>query len=740
MSGAAVSAVPGSHDESAADPSAYVRRESPGTESLSLLVDGVHCAHCIKKIETALLAEPGVEAARVNLSTRRLALSWKTGEARPETLVARLEALGYPAIPFDPAVLTTRGADEEGFLLRCLAVAAFASGNVMLLSVAIWAGAFSDMESATRGLMHWISALIALPAIAYAGQPFFRSAIRAIRGRRVNMDVPISVAVIVTAAVSLFEVIVEGPHAYFDAAVMLLLFLLIGRYLDLRTRGAMRSTAENLTALAAHPAVVIDPAGGRRVVPARSVTVGMAVSVAAGERIPVDGVVTAGVTTIDKSLLSGETEPESVTQGSPVYAGTLNTGEPIQIRATAAGDDTVLAEIVRLVEDAEQGRSAYVRLADRAARLYAPVVHLLALATLAGWWLAGGATFHDALLTAVAVLIITCPCALGLAVPAVQVVASGQLMKAGVLVKSGDALERLAAADTIVLDKTGTLTLGRPEVSNMNALSDADLQLAGSIAAASRHPLCTALVREAGTIPVRADVIETPGMGLIAGAGRDEIRLGNRAFCGIDGTAADSATELWLCRPDTAPIRVTFADRMRPDARAFVDWLKEQGLAVELLSGDRTEAVAAVAAELGISRYRANVRPDGKVARLGELEAAGRKVCMIGDGLNDAPSLAAAFVSVSPASGADIAQTAADFVFQSDRLEPVARTIRISRRAQRMVTGNFGLAAGYNVLAVPIAIAGYVTPLIAAVAMSASSILVTLNALRLAYRNFRCFP
>ena len=716
------------------DASAFVRHGEDGSETLHLLVDGLHCTNCIRKVETEMHRMPGVVDARVNLSTRRLTLRWLKGESGAGDFLARLDALGYPAVPFEPDTLKSQGNDENAFLLRCLAVAGFAAGNVMLLSVSVWAGAFSDMEAVTRTMMHWVSALIALPAIAYSGRPFFRSALRAVSSRRVNMDVPISVAVLITAAVSLFEVTVDGPHAYFDAAVMLVFFLLIGRYLDFRARGAMRSTAENLAALTEHPAVLIDDAGGRRVIPARSVAPGQIVSVAAGERVPVDGIVSGGESSLDMSLLSGESAPVAVASGDAVYAGTLNIGSPMFVRAQAAGGNTVLADIVRLVEDAEQGRSAYVRLADRAARLYAPVVHLLALATLLGWWLAGGATFHAALLIAVAVLIITCPCALGLAVPAVQVVATGRLMRQGVVTKSGDALERLAVADTVVLDKTGTLTLGRPEIVNAHDISADNLRLAASLAVSSRHPLCMALVRAAGTVPVRDGVAEIPGMGLKADGPGPEIRLGNREFCGIgdeEGTDTDTATELWLAVAGRTPVCFRFADRLRPDARAFVDWCQARGLAVELLSGDRKAAVRDVAETLGIVTWHAGMRPADKAARLEAHKSAGRKVFMVGDGLNDAPSLAGAFVSASPATGANISQAAADFVFQSDALKPLAAAVSVAALSRRMVIGNFGLATGYNILAIPLAVAGFVTPLIAAVAMSASSLLVTGNAMRL---------
>ena len=715
------------------DLSAFIERDGNGMASLNLLVNDVHCAHCIATIESAMRAEPGIVDARVNLTARRLRLAWRDGAADPGALVGRLDRLGYPAVPYSPAALSGAGRQEEAVLLRALAVAGFAAGNVMLLSIAVWAGGASGMADATRALMHWISALIALPAIAYAGLPFFRSAAGALAARRVNMDLPISVAVCVTAGISLAELLAERPDVYFDAALMLLFFLLVGRYLDLRTRGAMRSTAENLAALAAEPATVLRPDGVRELVPAGAVQPGSRVLVAAGERIPVDGDILSGRTVIDRSLLTGEAAPEAAMPGDRVYAGTVNAGDPVTLSAVAAGDGTALNEIVRLSEAAEQGRSAYVRLADRAARLYAPVVHGLALLAFAGWWGLGGLPLRDALLIGVAVLIITCPCALGLAVPAVQVVACNRLLRNGVLVKAGDALERLAATDAVLLDKTGTLTFGRPEIVARGALREDDLSAAASLAGASRHPLCRSVLRAAGPVPVREDVREEPAMGLAAGSGETEVRLGNRAWCGVSGPGGGDpeGSELWLRRPGQEPVQFRFADSLRPDARAFVSWLKRQGFAVELFSGDRTPAVRSAAESLGIDTWKAEAGPARKLARLEALRQAGHRALMVGDGLNDAPSLAGADASISPSAGSDLAQTAADIVFQGDRLESIAIAIRTARRARRLVFQNFALAAAYNALAVPLAVAGHVTPLIAAAAMSASSIAVTLNALRL---------
>jgi Cu2+-exporting ATPase len=713
------------------DLGAFVRAARDGSATLDLFVEGMHCAGCVRRIETALADRPGVLAARVNLTDRTLHLQWRDGEADAGALVDALTRLGYRAVPIDPAVGADARAAEDRWLLRCLAVAGFAFGNIMLLSVSVWAGAFEDMGPATRALFHWISALIAVPAIAYAGQPFFAAAISGIRARRLSMDLPISVGVLLTAGMSLFETARGGEHVYFDAAVSLLFFLLVGRFLDRHARSRANAAAERLVALAATAAHVVGEDGVARPVPIRAVRAGMTVAVAAGDRVPVDGVVAAGRSDVDTALVTGETLPQPVGPGTRVFAGTLNLTGPLTLTVTDAGDGTLLAEIVRLLQAATQGRARYVRLADRIARLYSPVVHGLALLTFLGWIGLGGASWQPALLIAVAVLIVTCPCALGLAVPVVQVVASGRLFRRGILVKSADGLERLAQADTVVFDKTGTLTLGRPTLVGRGAVADADLRFAASLAAASRHPLSRALVAAAGPVAAVPEVREEPGMGLAVCASDGEVRLGSRAWCGVADAPPAAGPELWLARPGRAPVRFAFEDELRPDAADVVIRLHAAGFAIELLSGDRTEVVEAMAETLGIERWQAGATPAAKAARLAELAAAGRKVLMVGDGLNDAPALAAAFVSLSPSTAADVSQTAADLVFQGDRLAPVADAVKVARGARRVVLQNFALAFLYNALAVPLAVAGLVTPLVAAIAMSSSSLIVTLNALRL---------
>ncbi len=715
------------------DPSAFVTISENGEATLSLLVENLHCAACIHKIEGFLLSQEGVISARVNMSTKRLNVSWRQGEADPQKLMHGIALLGYPVTPYDPNDFANLKDNDEKRLVSALAVSGFAASNVMLLSVAIWSGHASDMGEGTRTLFHWISALIALPAVAYAGQPFFQSAYKALRSGSTNMDVPISLAVILASVMSIQQTMVGAEHAYFDASITLLFFLLIGRYLDQRARAKACSAASHLLGLQAKAATIIEPSGLRRSVRTRDIKPGMTVYVAVGESIPVDGSVTSGRSEIDIALITGESIPKLAEPNSQVFAGTVNLTGPLIVRATASADTTLLSEIVRLMETAEQGRAKYVRLADRIARVYAPVVHILAATTFIGWFLLSDASWQTSLMTSIAVLIITCPCAIGLAVPAVQVVASGRLLQAGVLLKSADALERLAEIDTIVFDKTGTLTLGHPQLVG-GAYNDETLRLASALASHSRHPLSRALVRAypSDKPSVFTNIHEVPGSGLEAEYDGKRVRLGRRAWC---GTAMkddnDANMEIYFSDGAELSAKFSFCDALRPDALETITELKRSGFNIELLSGDLPNVVESAAKALNIESWLAECLPAGKAAHLTALAENGHKVLMVGDGLNDAPSLVAAHISMSPANAADVSQVASDLVFQGNDLRPVLTSIRIARNATRLVKQNFAMAIVYNACAVPLAMAGFVTPLIAAAAMSSSSLAVTLNALRL---------
>jgi Cu2+-exporting ATPase len=605
--------------------------------------------------------------------------------------------------------------------------------NIMLLSVSVWSGNATDITPEQRDFFHWLSALIALPAAAYAGRPFFRSAVRALLARTVNMDVPITLGVVLALAMSVAETLAHAEHAYFDSAVMLLTFLLAGRYLDQNMRRRTRAFASNLAALKVETAVKFVAPEEIREVPVSAVHAGDLVLVRPGERISVDGVVTEGRSEIDQSLVTGETAPVAAQAGTSVYAGTVNLSGTLRVRVAAA-KGTLLDEVTRLLDNAVQARSRYVRLAERAARLYAPLVHTTALATLLGW-VAFGASWHDAIVTAIAVLIITCPCALGLAIPAVQVVAAGALFRSGVLLNAGDAIERLADVDTVLFDKTGTLTLPQPEVVNAGDLPSDILALAGRLALASSHPLAAAIARAAGAKMPLDGVVEEPGQGVRAVLDGAELRLGRPSWCG----AEREAEALRLANAEASAIafrrgdeRYAFAvcQQLRPDAAAVIATLRARGLRIEILSGDRVDAVKSVARAVGVETWRAGVTPAEKIGEIEAHRRKGRKVLMVGDGLNDAPALAAADVSLSPITAVHLSQAAADAVFLGERLAPVTEALVLAAKAKQLMRQNLWLAVIYNAIAVPIAIAGLATPLVAAIAMSGSSILVTANALR----------
>jgi P-type Cu2+ transporter len=704
-------------------------RTSRGT-TVELLVQGAHCANCIAKIEKGLAKFDDVREVRFNLSTGKLTV--RGDSLRPAALVTRVEALGYKASPFKPSEAVS--ADEEGerFLLRCLAVAGFGVAFVVPLTdstQAVWFG-IADMGPATRAVINWLVALVACPTAIIASRPFFRSALRGLSAGRANMDVPISLAIILSLALSVYQSVLHGSQTYYDAAVMLTFLLLIGRYLDLRVRRRASEAARQLVAMQAVMVRRLDDKGAMQTIMAAEIRPGDRIILAAGERSPVDGVVDCESALIDTSLVTGESAPVALARGLSLHAGSIVLDRPITLHATAAVENSLVADIARLIEAGQQIRSRYVRLADRAAAAYVPTVHITALAVFVVWLVFLHASFATAITNAIAVLIVTCPCALGLAAPAVQIVATGALFRRGIIVKSGDALERLAEADVAVFDKTGTLTTDRLELSNRNRVSDSDIQDAALLARASRHPLAQAITRAAGAGPVAEGIQEVEGAGLEATIGGAVWRLGRADWVG--GAIAEAAsTSLWLRKGSSAPICFLFEAPLRPAARETLAALAKRHIVPRILSGDRSDAVAAIGKELAISNWQSGVGPKEKVDVLNSLKSEGRHVLMVGDGINDAAALSLAHVSMSPASASDAAQSAADIVFNGASLAPVVSAVDVARQSRRRVLENFAVATLYNLVAVPLAASGMVTPLIAAIAMASSSLIVTLNALRI---------
>ncbi len=692
-----------------------------------LAVPAMHCGACMRTIEEGLGRMPGILQARVNLTRRQVRVVFDEASLSDSQVIDSLKALGYAAHRAGDDDLARHDEARYRRLVLSLAVSGFAAGNIMLLSVSIWSGA----GESTRELFHWISALIAIPAVLWAGQPFFSSAAGALKVRRLNMDVPVSLAILLALVLSSIETLNGGEHAWFDAAVTLLFFLLIGRTLDHLMRRRAVGAAALLSRLVPRHAVVVAPDGSEARVEVDRVRPGDMVLIHPQERIPVDGTLVDLHALVDTSLVTGEAEPVSLREGASLLSGMLNLGSTLSLRASREASESFVANMTRMMEEAESARLRYRRLSDRAAALYAPLVHALAALAFVVWWSFTGDAWRAAY-TAITVLIITCPCALALAVPMVQVVASSVLFRSGLLLRNGVALERLARVNRVVFDKTGTLT-GGLQVVGGEGVCDEALGLAARLATASHHPRSRAILELAARRDVKpagmGSLQEVPGCGVEMADNDGLVRLGRPdwAHGGEDDT--NGATVLTVDGDVLAEFR--FVETLRRDAGEAVEELAAMGLVSEVVSGDVSSRVLDLAGRLSLERLTGDARPADKTARLAELQSRGGHVLMVGDGLNDGPALTAAHASMAPSHAADVSRQATDIVFLGKTLRSVPFAIRLARRARMLMLQNLGLSALYNAIAVPVAFLGLATPLVAAIAMSVSSLVVTANALRL---------
>ncbi|MEO0881962.1 MAG: heavy metal translocating P-type ATPase [Pseudomonadota bacterium] len=699
-------------------------REKNGVKKLDLSVRGAKCGGCISKIERAIRTQNGVTSARLNLSNGELNII--ADDTFSANDVARVVTdLGYGVSAQSASKAAAHQKAEESHLLVAMGVAGFAAANIMLLSVSVWGGA-TEMGEQTRQVFHGISGLIAFPVIVFSGRHFFSSAWSALKHRNMNMDVPVSLAIWLAFGVSVWETISGGQHAYFDACVMLLFFLLIGRFLDARLRRRAFAAARELAALRNRTVSRITPRG-IHTVQTDDIKPGERILVAPGEQTAIDIEVVAGGSEIDESLVTGESLPRFAGIGSTVYSGSVNIGAAIEGVAISAAADSLLADITNMLEAGEQRRSTYRKIADHAVSLYVPFVHTTALLAFAAWLIIG-ASIEDAVLVAASTLIITCPCALALAAPVAQMVAAGRLFKLGAFLKSGDALERLAAIDHIVFDKTGTLTLGMPKWIPTSKARD-NLHDAAEMARASRHPLSRALAAAAGPGKTAKGVEEHAGKGLRTWTNTQEHRLGSADWVGAGEHLKQDGPVLWYRSGDAHPVAFEFEDAPQIGAEKAVKELSAMGFELEILSGDRSNAVEKMACLVGIPHWTSAASPQEKAGRLEHLAGKGKRVLMIGDGLNDAAALSLAHAALAPGGAVDISQASADVVF-SGGLKTIPQILAVAQAAKQTMLQNFALAAAYNLVAVPIAVTGNVTPLIAAIAMSVSSLIVTLNAIR----------
>lgn len=680
-------------------------------------VPEISCAGCISGVERALLALPEVSEARVNFSLKRATIT-AAPDVSDETLINTLRSAGYSAFTLNDTIIAKGSETGLKSLGLRIGVSGFAMMNVMLLSVAVWSGA----QDATRELFHWISAMIALPATIFSAQPFFTSAWQALRGKRFNMDVPIALAIILALALSLYETSAGGHHAYFDAALSLTFFLLIGRFLDQKIKGAARSAAKDLAAL--EPAMVtIDVDGANTEIKLQDLRVDDAMFLPAGSRLPADGILIKGNSLIDLSFITGECDPVQTHIDMALPAGAINLTGPMWVRATNVGENSSLQRIAGLIEQAESARNSYTSLADRAAALYAPIVHILALAAFA-FWMAWSMDVRFAINVAVAVLIITCPCALGLAVPAVATAVNNKLFRKGVILKGETALERLAEIDMVVFDKTGTLTQMRFDIAASDVPQNG-LPVLRALTEASSHPISKAIFDQVQDVKAAkiAKIEEVQGFGMRAQSDGMPVSITSQIL--PDGQQAT------VFEFDGAEYILDFDEHLIIDAQDMISRLNAQGFETILLSGDKDARVRNMADQLGVASFHGEMKPEQKADFVQAQIANGRFPLMVGDGLNDTAALAFAHASLAPSTALDISRNAADVLIVKNSLAVIPDLLRVAKIGRKRMLQNFVLAIAYNVIAVPLAFMGLVTPLIAALMMSASSVTVIANAVRI---------
>jgi P-type Cu2+ transporter len=707
----------------------HVREHARDRAEIVFLVEGMRCAACGWLIEQTLGRAPGVHEVAVNAPARRVRLVFDPAVASLAALMERLAHVGYTPQPLDASALDSARTREDRDALKRLIVAGLGAMQAMMYAVALYAGSFDGIDPATRDFFRWLGFLVATPVVFYSARPFFAGAWRALGARHVSMDTTVALAIALIYAASLVATLTHGREIYFDSVSMFVFFLLGARYIEMRARHRtgdlvdalarlQPATAERLTATGSEPVGVHELAAGDRV------------RVGAGAAIPADGVIVAGTCSVDESLLTGESVPMRRKAGDAVIAGSITLEGPIEVRVERVGADTVLADIVRMVTRAASGKPALVSDADRRSRRFVLRVLGLTLATAIGWW------FFDpsrAFAAAVSVLVVSCPCAFALAVPTALTRAVAVLARRGVLVVDGDALDRIARADYFVFDKTGTLT--RPEIVPAESLvhrGDAAeaLTIAAALEQGSSHPLGVAMREAAGAtrLPFVANLRNVAGAGVCGRVRGRAYRLGSAAFA---TNGCDVHSNLVLADEDGIVAEFIVRERARPGAARALAALRADGASVAILSGDRAERVDAIAQELGASVLGAAAIPAVKVGAIAALRAGGHFVAMVGDGVNDAPVLAAADVAIAMASGAAVAQAASGLVLAAERLDELPRVRAVARRMHAVLNQNLNWALAYNLAAVPLAAFGMVPPWLAAIGMSASSLVVVLNSLRI---------
>lgn len=755
----------------------FVRAEGDVSE-VSLMIEGIHCAACIWLIEKVLGETDGIIAARVNFSTNRVRVQWDSKRLSVGEIIKKISSLGYGAVPYDPASSEAVLAGKNNDTLVRLVVAGFSTVASMFLAEGLYAGYFWGIDASSRNFMQWLSMFISIPAVFYSAIPFMKGAYNGLRNRAMTMDLPIALGALIAFFYSAWATVNKRGDVYFDSAAMFICLILAGRYIESSSRKKAGNATERLLGLGAKSATVIRN-GESVIVPVDSVLAGEIVEVKPGENIPVDGVVIEGESRVDETMLTGESGHVKKVAGSKVSGATMNVDGRFLFRVTAVGEDTVLSKIIRLVEDAQSSKAGIQRLADRIAAWFVPAI--LGIATLTYFYWSIQDPSH-AVIYAVAVLIITCPCALALATPAAIIAGTGAGAREGILIKNGEVLEKAYKATHVIFDKTGTLTEGKmgvteimgivpdsveqasclsPQAGSLCHQNDI-LRLAAIVEKGSEHPIGKAVVREAMErqldLNMKAEGFRAyPGKGVegkikwpVAGGQWSVVLVGNRKFMLEKGLhiseellteeerlSSEGKTVVFISadhRPPTTDHSllglIAVSDKIKAEAREAVASLKNMGLRVTILTGDNRKTAAAVADAVGADGFMAEVLPADKESIVKGLQDKGEVVIMVGDGINDAPALARADIGIAVGSGTDVAIESADIILLNSNPLLVARAIGISRKTFGIIKGNLGISFLYNIIFTPLAAFGFIVPVVAGIAMPLSSLAVLGNSIR----------
>ena len=715
---------------------AFSTRQGDRAEA-SVYVGGMYCAACSWLIDSTLSTMAGVASADINPVTHRLRVTWNPAAIGLGGILAALASLGYRPQPLAPDSIERPERGEQRAALKRLLVASLGMMQVMMFAVALYSGEFQGIDAKMERFLRLVSFIVTTPVVFYSARPFFAGAVRGVRARRPGMDLPVSIAIGSAYAASVYATYTNGPAVWYDSVTMFVFFLTVARYLEMqaRHRSIDRSTA--LSSLLPNLATRID-GDARQSVAVSQLVAGDRVLVRAGESFPADGAIVDGISTVDESLLTGESAPRQKALGDAVVAGSINLDGVVEMRVEKTGVDTTLGTIGRLSERARYARPAFVHLADRIASYIVVAILMIAAVVATTWYFIDA---ERAFVITLSVLVVTCPCALALATPAAFAAAGSRLADLHLLVTNGDAIETLSKATHVVFDKTGTLTRGAPEITRTTVqdqhFNERDcLQIAAALELASTHPIARAFVKHETTLQA-SDLAVSVGAGVEGVVDGRHWKLGSAEFVtGIPAPlrhAADdvAVTQVFLGSHDRVAAVFEVDDALRDDAHNTLILIEKIGLSVSLVSGDREVAVNRIAATLGIGDARSGCSPDDKLATIRALQQAGEVVVMVGDGINDAPVLAGADASIAPSHAASLAQSSADILMLGNSLQPIVTALRASRQTMRVVRQNLGWAIVYNLAAVPLAATGFVPPWLAAIGMSASSLIVVLNALRL---------